>query len=215
MSAATAVWRDRDGREDAFVRAIGAGPTHAAAFEAFQAMLIAENSRMNLVGESTLAHFWTRHVVDCAQLLWFAREARVWADLGSGAGLPGIILAILLKEVPGARVHLIESVAKRSRFLSRVVQALDLPAVVHNARAERLGLAGEVVTARACAPLSRLLTYAAPYIQRGALGLFLKGRSAEAEVADAQKSWRFDAEVHASLSDPAGRVLAIRMLSHA
>src|SRR5690606_23717223 len=98
--------------------------------------LTAANRVMNLVGPATLDIFWSRHAWDSAQLLDLAPEARTWADLGAGAGLPGVVLAILLKGRPGAHVHLIDSMTKRCRFLSEVVGALDLPATVHNARAE-------------------------------------------------------------------------------
>ena len=138
-----------------FRRVVGLTDEKIADLERFRALLTAGNARMNLVGPSTLETFWARHVIDSAQLLWVAPEARVWADLGSGAGLPGLVLAILLRGVEGAHVHLVESMAKRCRFLEEVTGALDLPAQVHNARAEDLKLAVQVVTARACAPPSR------------------------------------------------------------
>lgn len=196
-----------------FARAIGATPERLSDIERFREMLIEANRDFNLVGASTLADFWSRHFVDSAQLIWFDPKARTWADLGSGAGLPGLILAILSKGVPGARVHLVDSMAKRCRFLGQVVESLDLPAEVHNARAESLDLRVDVVTARACAPLDRLLGYARPYFLRGARGLFLKGADVGSEIARAKKGWRFDAEVVTSLSDPRGRVVAIPRLA--
>jgi 16S rRNA (guanine527-N7)-methyltransferase len=195
-----------------FLEAIGATPEREADVEAFRQRLAAANASMNLVGASTLGEFWRRHFVDSAQLLWFAPGVRVWADLGSGAGLPGLVLAILLKGRPGARVHLVESMAKRCRFLSEVVEALGLPAVVHHARAETLTLKVERVTARACAPLERLLAYAEPFFARGATGLFLKGAEVDQEIADARRAWRFKADTLVSLSDPRGRLLSIEEL---
>jgi 16S rRNA (guanine527-N7)-methyltransferase len=124
-----------------------------------------------------------------------------------------LVLAILLKGRPGACVHLIESMTKRCRFLAEVTEALDLPAVVHNARAESLDLEVEVVTARACAPLDRLLTYARPYLARGAKGLFLKGAEVEAEITEARRNWRFQARTRPSLSDARGRLLSIEELA--
>ena len=170
---------------------------------------------MNLVGASTLDDFWARHALDSAQLLNAAPAgAKTWADLGAGAGFPGLVLAILLKGVAGAKVHLVESMAKKCRFLSEAVTQVTLPAQVHNARAEDLKLKVDVVTARAVAPLERLLTYAAPYMSRGAVGLFLKGQDVEAEIAAARAvAWRFDVQVSPSLSDPRGRVLKIEGLS--
>ena len=182
--------------------------------DAFRALLARANEHMNLVGESTLQDFWGRHFIDSAQLLWFSPTTRVWADLGSGAGLPGIILAILLKGRQKAMVHLVESMSKRCRFLGEVVQVLDLPAVVHNQRAETLMLKVEVVTARACAPLDRLLGYAQPFLARGATGLFLKGADIDNEIREARKTWRFASDTMGSLSDPRGHLLAVRGLSH-
>src|SRR5271165_592477 len=172
-----------------FLDAVGGAPVRLQEVELYRSRLAQANQVMNLVGDSTLEDFWRRHFVDSAQLLWAEPSAAVWADLGSGAGLPGVVLAILLKERRGARVHLIESMAKRCRFLEDVVEALDLPAVVHHARAESLKLKVEMVTARACAPLDRLLGYARPYLSRGARGLFLKGAEVDAEVAEARRRW--------------------------
>ncbi len=129
--------------------------------------------------------------------------------------MPGLILAILLKGRSGGKVHLVESMAKRCRFLAATVEALDLPAEIHNARAESLKLQVEVVTARACAPLSRLLGFAEPFFARGARGLFLKGQEVDAELAEARRLWRFEAQTFASLSDSRGRVLSVTELARA
>ena len=118
----------------------------------FQDLLAEWNEVMNLVGPLTIATYWTRHALDSSQLLALAPDARVWADLGAGAGLPGVVLAILLKDQGGAKIHLVESMAKRCRFLEVAAKALDLPVEIHNVRAEELKLKVDVVTARACAP---------------------------------------------------------------
>jgi 16S rRNA (guanine527-N7)-methyltransferase len=198
-----------------FLEQVGATPARLADVERFRERLTAANSQMNLVGSSTLDDFWSRHFVDSAQLLCLAPWAGAWADLGSGAGMPGIVLAILLKGKTGALVHLVESMAKRCRFLAETVEALALPAVVHHARAEALSLKVDVVTARACAPLARLLGYARPYLARGAKGLFLKGGEVDTELMEARKSWRFVAATHHSLSDPRGRILEVSELTRA
>lgn len=184
-------------------------PAACAELAGFGERLRAANARTNLVGESTLADFWGRHVIDSGQLLDFAPQARTWADLGAGAGLPGIVLAILLKGRAGARVHLIESRAKRCAFLREVVWDLSLPAEVVHARAEEVALGVEVVTARACAPLDRLLEYAQEFFKRGARGLFLKGEGVETELVAARRRWRFRCEIAPSRSDLRGRVLMI------
>ena len=201
---------------ESFARATGATPAQIADLDRFRELLADWNARMNLVGPATLEVFWNRHAWDSAQLLKLAPpEAKAWADLGAGAGLPGLVLAIMGKGQDGFHVHLVESMAKRCRFLSVVVAELDLPASVHNARAENLQLAVDIVTARACAPLTRLLGYARPYLKAGALGLFLKGQDVAAELEDAAKSWEFEADTLPSLSDPRGQIVRVRRLGRA
>lgn len=178
--------------------------------EAYRGLLEDWNQRMNLVGPATLPDFWSRHALDSGQLLDLEPAALTWADLGTGAGLPGVVLAILGRNRPGFHVHLVESMAKRCRFLEAVVDQLGLPASVHNARAEALDLTVDIVTSRACAPLVRLLGYARPYFRRGATGLFLKGQDVVAEIEEATRSWDFEVEILPSLSDDRGRILRIR-----
>jgi 16S rRNA (guanine527-N7)-methyltransferase len=179
----------------------------------FQTLLAEWNEVMNLVGPLTIATYWTRHALDSAQLIPLAPEAITWADLGAGAGLPGVVLAILLKGRAGAKVHLVESMTKRCRFLEVVAKDLDLPVQIHNARAEDLKLQVEIVTARACAPMTKLLGFAEPYLRSGAVGLFLKGQDVESELAEARKAWTFDADLRTSQSDPRGRIVQVKRLS--
>jgi len=197
---------------DGFARLSGATPEQVAALDRYRLMLAEWNENMNLVGPATLEIFWSRHAWDSAQLLPLAPDALTWADLGAGAGLPGIVLAILGKGRPGFHVHLVESMAKRCRFLAEVVAALELPATVHNDRAENLSLDVDIVTARACAPLTRLLGYARPYLLNGAEALFLKGQEVASELEEATRSWSFEADVTPSLSDPRGRIVRVRRL---
>jgi 16S rRNA (guanine527-N7)-methyltransferase len=212
MSAAPALLDPAPGVETpaAFQAATGASDGQMADLVRFRALLEDWNGRMNLVGPSALASFWSRHAYDSAQLVRLAPEALTWADLGTGAGLPGLVLAILLKNRAGAKVYLVESLAKRCRFLSEVVAELALPAEVLNARAEDVRLKVDVVTARAVAPLPKLLVFAEPCLKAGARGLFLKGQAAEAELAEARAGWRLDADLIQSLSDPDGRIVDIR-----
>jgi 16S rRNA (guanine527-N7)-methyltransferase len=198
-----------------FAAATNATAAQIADLERFRGLLAEWNERMNLVGPSALEVFWGRHAFDSAQLLGLAPEALTWADLGAGAGFPGLVLAILLKGRPGARVHLVESLAKRCRFLGAVIETLDLPAEVHQARAESLSLTVDIVTARACAPAGRLFEFAWPYLRNGATGLFLKGQDIEAELAEATKSWDFEAERLPSRSSPSGRILLVKRLRRA
>jgi len=181
-----------------------------AELEVFQARLQESNQVMNLVGPQSLPMFWSRHVQDSAQLLNYAPETQSWADVGAGAGFPGVVLAILLKDRPGTIVHLIDSQAKRCRFLQALVSEIELPAQVHCARAESLDLKVQMVTARACAPLQRLLGFCEPFFRKGAEGLFLKGESVQDELETAALTWRFRSELLPSLSDPRGRIVRIR-----
>ena len=198
-----------------FAAVSGTTEAQIADLEALRGLLAEWNENMNLVGPATLPAFWSRHAWDSAQLLQRAPDALTWADLGAGAGFPGLVLAILLKGRPGAKVHLVDSMAKRCRVLSEVVATLALPAQVHNGRAEALKITVDVVTARAVAPLSKLLGYAQPYMARKAVGLFLKGLDVGAEIEEATKYWNFDVERLPSLSDPRGQVLRIERLSRA
>ncbi|MEZ5994219.1 MAG: 16S rRNA (guanine(527)-N(7))-methyltransferase RsmG [Hyphomonadaceae bacterium] len=183
--------------------------------ETHRRMLAEWSERMNLVGPRELEQFWPRHALDSAQLLGFAPEAKKWADLGSGAGFPGLVVAALLAERPGAVVHLVESTGKKAAFLAAVADAAGLPVRVFNQRIEAFGPGEEpyeAVTARALAPLPRLIGYAKPILDRGATGLFHKGAELDAELAaadDALIGGGYRADVLESLSDPRGRIVRI------
>lgn len=201
-----------EAEQEAFRARANASAEQIADLEAFRLRLVDANAVMNLVGPDSLPDFWNRHVWDSAQLLDLAPEAKTWADLGAGAGFPGLVLSIMLKGRAGAHVWLIDSLAKRCRFLQEVVDALSLPATVIVGRAEAQTVTCDIVTARAVAPLDKLLGYAQPYFQRGAKGLFLKGERAESELIEARKSWHFEAELAPSQSDVRGRIVTIRSL---
>ncbi|MBD3836845.1 16S rRNA (guanine(527)-N(7))-methyltransferase RsmG [Brevundimonas sp.] len=193
-----------------FQEKTGATDAQMADLDVFRERLVEANAVMNLVGPDSLPEFWNRHAWDSAQLLSHAPDARTWADLGAGAGFPGVVLTVMLKSRPGAHVWLIDSLGKRCRFLQSVVDALDLPATVLNGRAEAQAVTCDIVTARAVAPMEKLLGYAQPYFERGAQGLFLKGEKAESELIEARKSWHFEAELAPSQSDPRGRIVSVR-----
>jgi 16S rRNA (guanine527-N7)-methyltransferase len=196
-----------------FAARTGANAEQVADLERLREMLVDWNARMNLVGAASLDDYWSRHVFDSAQLLAHGPQARIWVDIGAGAGFPGLVLAILLKGVRGAKVHLVESRAKPCRFLEAAAAALALPAEVHNARAEDISLKADVVTARAVAPLVKLLGFARPYLAKRATGLFLKSEGVEAEIAEARKAWRFTYDVSPSASDSRGRILKVEGLA--
>ncbi|MBX9745858.1 MAG: 16S rRNA (guanine(527)-N(7))-methyltransferase RsmG [Hyphomonadaceae bacterium] len=181
----------------------------------YQRLLAEWSERMNLVGPKELELFWSRHVLDSAQLLKFAPEAKSWVDLGSGAGFPALVVAAFVAHQPGAQVHLVESIGKKAKFLTAVAQEAGLPATVFNIRIEDFrGGKGryDVVTARALAPLPRLMGYAKPILDRGAIGLFHKGADLEAELAaasDVLNGGAYRADVLESISDPRGRIVRI------
>ncbi len=204
-----------EAEQQAFRARSNASAEQIADLEAFRLRLVEANAVMNLVGPDSLPDFWNRHVWDSAQLLDLAPGAKTWADLGAGAGFPGLVLSIMLKGREGAHVWLIDSLAKRCRFLQEVVDALSLPATVIVGRAEAQSVTCDIVTARAVAPMDKLLGYAQPYFQRGAQGLFLKGERAESELIEARKSWHFEAELAPSQSDVRGRIVTIRSLRRA
>ncbi|MGE0530908.1 MAG: 16S rRNA (guanine(527)-N(7))-methyltransferase RsmG [Hyphomonadaceae bacterium] len=178
--------------------------------------LLAEwSERMNLVGPKELELFWARHALDSAQLIKFASQAKRWVDLGSGAGFPALVVAAFLADQPDTAVHLVESTGKKAAFLRAVGEAAGLPIKVFNQRIEAFG-AGEgpydVVTARALAPLNRLIPYAKPILDRGAIGLFHKGADLDAELTAASnvlKGGAYQADVLESLSDPRGRIVRV------
>jgi 16S rRNA (guanine527-N7)-methyltransferase len=175
-------------------------------------LLLEWNARFNLVAESTLPHVWTRHFLDSAQLKrHIPAGAKSLADLGSGAGFPGLVLAIL--GAPG--VVLIEATGKKADFLRHVAAELGLAVDIRQKRIEDMrDLRADVVTARALKPLKELFKLAAPLMKRGSTGIFLKGRNLQEELTESAQWWRFAAEKHPSLSDPSGTVLIIRDLQH-
>jgi len=188
-----------------------------ARLDQFVALLIRRQKTLNLVAASTLPQIWTRHIADSLQLLALAPTARKWIDLGAGAGFPGIVIACALAETPGTQVHLVESKQKKAAFLRDVAAALSLPAIVHTRRIEEFVASNtqsfDAVTARALAPLDKLLGYAIPLLKTGAVGLFPKGRDVGAELTQASKSWRIESELIPSKTDPRGRILLVRRAS--
>jgi 16S rRNA (guanine527-N7)-methyltransferase len=155
-------------------------------------------------------------VADSLQLLPLAPQARRFADLGSGGGFPGVVIACALAETPGAHVHLIESIGKKAAFLRDAVRETGVPATVHHGRIEDVAprLAGEIdiLTARALAPLNELLTMIIPFLERGAQALLLKGQDIDAELTQAAKYWTIEHTAVASQTSPTGRIMIVRRI---
>ncbi|HRY26237.1 MAG: 16S rRNA (guanine(527)-N(7))-methyltransferase RsmG [Geminicoccaceae bacterium] len=163
---------------------------------------------INLVGASTLDDAWRRHILDSAQLFrHLPAGCATLADLGSGAGLPGLVLAAM--GVP--EVHLVESDRRKAQFLREAARRMGLAGVtVHPVRIETLSLAVDVVTARALAPLVQLVPLARPLLRAGGRLVLLKGRGVDAELTALGEVGTMRVELHPSLADPEGRVLVLQ-----
>jgi 16S rRNA (guanine527-N7)-methyltransferase len=167
-------------------------------------LLLQWQAKTNLVASSTLPNLWTRHISDSLQLLPLAPDAKIWADLGSGGGFPGVVLACAMAETPGAMVHLVERNARKAAFLREALRITGAAGTVHLAdigdSVDSLLGAVDCVTARAVAPLHQLVGFAEPLVGQGAKALFLKGQDVEAELTEATKYWKLTPRLHPSLT---------------
>jgi 16S rRNA (guanine527-N7)-methyltransferase len=170
------------------------------------------NSRHNLVSVGSLDDLWRRHYWDSAQLAPLVpQHATTLVDLGSGAGFPGLVLAELLRGK--IAVTLFEGTAKKCAFLKAVAQRLELPVSIENCRIEDAPRQiFDVITARACAPLTKLLSYAHHFMGPNSVCLFLKGQNVGVELTEAHKSWKVKIRQIPSLTDPSGVILELREL---
>jgi len=193
-----------------------------ARLDRFAGLLLTWQQKMHLIGPSSVPTLWTRHIADSLQLPALAPKtlkstAPVWADLGSGAGFPGLVIACALAGIEGACVHLIEANGKKAAFLREAVRETGAPAIVHAARIEAIGpsLAKtvDVVTARALAPLNELFAFLAPMLENGAEALLPKGQHIETELTEATKYWNVTAELVPSKTSVTGRILILHKLS--
>lgn len=183
----------------------------------FAELLTHWQNSINLVAPSTIPELWTRHIADSLQLLMLVETPKLWVDVGSGAGFPGMIIACSLAEHSGAMVHLVESNRKKASFLREAIRVTGAPAQVHAARIEDFaaGFSGQpdVVSARALAPLNELLELAYPLLKTSAIGLFPKGQDVAAELTQASKYWKFEHNLVPSLTSPDGQIVVIRKLA--
>ncbi|HEY6518924.1 MAG TPA: 16S rRNA (guanine(527)-N(7))-methyltransferase RsmG [Roseiarcus sp.] len=170
--------------------------------------------KINLISNATFAAVWTRHIADSAQLLALAPEAKRWIDMGSGAGFPGLVIAIQLADDPGAIVHCVESDGRKCAFLREAARATGAAAQIHPARVEAiepqsLG-AVDAVTARAFAPWPLTLNLARPWIERGAIAVFPRGESAKDQIAASPEATAYAIETMSSVVNPKAAILRIR-----
>lgn len=197
------------------IAALGVSRETAERLDAYAALLRKWSRAINLVAPSTLDHLWTRHILDCGQLWPLApASATRWLDLGSGAGLPALVIAILAAERrPGLTVTAIESDARKCAFLREAARAANARLAVLETRIEAAPAAPfDVISARALAPLPRLLAWADRFRAADAVLLFPKGRAAQSELTEARKSWHMEAEALPSVTDSAAAILRITSL---
>ena len=183
-------------------------------FDAWHALLLKWNRRINLVSPRTVGEFWQRHALDSWQLAAHVPDGvRSAIDLGSGAGFPGLAVAVALKMRGEGRVLLVESAGKKANFLRTVARELELPADVTSERAEALPEREvDLVTARAFAPLPKLLEYSAPFWGVDTVGLFPKGESVQTEINSALQDWTFTSSVLQSRTDADAGILRVEGL---
>ncbi len=181
----------------------------------YVSLLAQWQKRINLVANATLPDVWHRHVADSAQLIALAPPApTTWLDLGSGGGFPGLVVAIMLHGA-GTRVALVESDRRKAAFLAEVARQTGITVEIHTARIEQIATQGmlasvDVVSARALAPLVRLVSLSLPFFRADTVGIFPKGRGAESEIEEARAAWVFDVETIPSLTDEAARIVLVR-----
>jgi 16S rRNA (guanine527-N7)-methyltransferase len=181
--------------------------------EAYVGLLLQWQAVTNLVAPSTLSTLWTRHIADSLQLLDLVPDAKTFADLGSGGGFPGIVLACALADRPGARIDLVERNAKKAAFLREALRITGGAGEVHHRDivdyVDRRTAPVDCVTARALAPLHQLLGFAEPLVRNGAKALFLKGQDVESELTEATKYWTIESALHPSRTGGDGCVVEV------
>lgn len=199
---------------ESFAAATGVSRETLARLEAYAALLLRWQARINLIGPDTIPQLWSRHMLDSAQL-WplippAVRQQGPLVDLGSGAGFPGLVLAIM----GHADVHLVDSDARKGIFLREAARITGTTVTIHTSRIEALAaFPAAVITARACAPLVRLLDHAEKFIGPETECLFLKGRMAAEELTAARTCWTLEPSWQQSRTDPSGSILSLRGLA--
>lgn len=215
---------------DTFARVFGVSREIVAKLETYEALLKRWQPTINLVAPGTLADIWHRHFADSAQL-WRLRPGinaesvgsrsdsnpDVWVDFGSGAGFPGLVLAIMASETPATRHILVESDSRKASFLREVARQCGVAVDILCTRIESSETLAKVmpatcVTARALAPMPRLAGLVAPYFASSTRGLFLKGRDVAAELEEAKRDWNFDFQLVPSVTDTEARIVVLSAL---
>lgn len=199
---------------ETFQRAFGVSRETITRLKQYEELLLKWQRVQNLVAPNTLNEIWHRHFADSAQLVKFLGDSKIIVDMGAGAGFPGMVLAILLMDRPEVCVHLVEANGRKCSFLKDVARQTGAHVEIHNCRIEVFAIEStipkiDVVTARALKSLDTLLSLGSFAFEKGASGLFLKGKSVSEEIDEANKDWMFETECFESLTDPLGRIVKI------
>ncbi len=203
---------------DAFIEVFDVSRETTDILSTYAELLSQWQKAVNLVAPSTLGEIWHRHFADSAQLAALAPDsAKIWIDLGAGGGFPGLVLAIMLRDRKGVKITLVESDSRKAAFLKEVARQTAAPVDILVGRIESPSTQSklqkaDVVTARALAPLERLLELASPLTKADTKCLFLKGKDVGRERAEAERSWSFSCSEVPSITSEDGRVLVIEML---
>jgi 16S rRNA (guanine527-N7)-methyltransferase len=206
-----------DSDRAAALRIIPVSRETLARIDTFVELLTRWQRAVQLVAKADLRKLWMRHIADSLQLIELAPGAKIWADLGAGAGFPGLVVALAFGDRARGFVHLVESDRRKAAFLREAIRLTQAPARVHAERvesvAERLAPEVDVVTARALAPLPKLLELAAPFIAKGVPALFPKGQDVDNELTEATKSWNIEAKILPSRTSPQGKIVVVERAS--
>jgi len=180
--------------------------------DVYERLLLKWQPKINLIGRATLTQVWARHFADSGQLSDLAPLERRWADLGSGAGFPGMVLALLQGNRSGCEMHLIESDARKAAFLREVSRETGAKAIIHNARCEDVlgDIQPEIICSRAMAHLHALLDYAKPFVDKGGMALFMKGRDVASELTEVSIPSNFSINLIPSRIDPASSIVQVK-----
>jgi 16S rRNA (guanine527-N7)-methyltransferase len=180
-------------------------------------MIISWQAKINLISSHTLEGIWSRHIADSIQLIRCVNDAMIWVDVGSGGGFPALVIAAAYIKRDNFIIHMIESDHRKCIFLREAARVMKVHAQVHVGRIEnvlqKFDVRADVVTARALAPLPKLLDLTQPLMNKGAIGLFLKGKSASQELTDALKCWNINYHLTPSLTNPEAQILVIKDIS--
>jgi 16S rRNA (guanine527-N7)-methyltransferase len=198
---------------DRLIQTLGLKPVDLERFSAYEAMVRKWSSVRNLVSASALNDLWVRHLLDSAQVQRVLPTAKVWADLGSGGGFPGLVTAILLADERDSHIHLVESDGRKCAFLRAVSRETGLRTTVHHARIEDVmdELDGiEAVSARALAHMDQLVEWAFPLLEKGALGVFPKGKGHLDELTNLTRDSRFKVNLRPSISQSDGAIVLVQ-----